>query len=192
MMWEGDRLVPNPDYPVACDIWRMALEGETMRGIVKALTQRGVPTSKGGGVWSGTTVGSILANRTYPGVVEALKTMAVAPKKRREGSYGNSSTKPRPVEDRVRLEGLVTQPLVLEEEFEWVQERRRHNQRFAAKNTRLRNYVLKGRVRCAWSGRVYTGMTRNGRNHYYCRGRTKQDWGAERCTAASFPAELLE
>jgi len=192
MMWERDRLVPSPDYPVACDIWRMALEGETIRWVAKTLTQRGVPTPKGGRVWSSTTVGGILANRTYAGVVEALKTQAVAPKKRREGSYGNSSTQPRPAEQRVRLEGLVLQPVVSEKDFEWVQERRRHNQRFAAKNTRLRDYLLKGRIRCGMCGRIYSGVTRDSRSYYYCRGRTKQDWGADRCTAASFPAELLD
>jgi len=192
MKWEADRLVPNDDYPVACDIWRMGLEGKTLWSIAKTLTQRGVPTPKGRRVWSSTTIGGILSNRAYAGVVEALKTMAVAPKTRRVGTYGNSSTRPRPKDERVRLEGLVTRPAVSEEDFEWVQERRLHNQRYAAKNTRLRNYLLKGRIRCALCGRVYTGVTRNGRSLYYCRGRVKQDWGADRCPAASFRAEELE
>ena len=46
MRWEDDRLVPNTDYPLACEIWRMGLEGETLWSIAKALTQRGVPTPK--------------------------------------------------------------------------------------------------------------------------------------------------
>ena len=192
MRWDHDRLVPNEDYPVACEIWQMGLEGKTLWSIAKALTQRGLPTPKGRRVWSSTTIGGILSNRAYAGVVEALKTQAVAPKKRRSGTYGNSSTRSRPKEDRVRLEGLVTQPVVSEEEFEWVQEKRRYNQRFATKNTRLRDYLLKGRIRCALCGRVYTGVTRNGRSFYYCRGRAKQHWGAERCPAKSFSAKVLE
>ena len=192
MRWEHDQLVPNDDYAVACEIWQMGLEGKTLWSIAKALTQRGLPTPKGRRVWSSTTVGGILSNRAYAGVVEALKTQAVAPKKRQAGTYGNSSARTRPKEDRVRLEGLVTQPVVSEEEFEWVQEKRRYNQRFAAKNTRLRDYLLKGRIRCALCGRVYTGVTRNGRSFYYCRGRAKQHWGAERCQAKSFSASVLE
>jgi hypothetical protein len=125
--------------------------------------------------------------------VEALKTRAVTPKRRREGSYDNSSAQPRREAEHVRLEGLVTQPAVSEEEFRWVQQRRLHNQRFAAKNTSLQGYLLKSRIRCTRCGRVYTGMTRNGRSsYYYRRGRTKQHWGAERCTAASFQTESLE
>jgi len=46
----------------------MAVEGETLRSIAKRLTQQGVPTAKGGRVWSATTIGSILANRSYAGV----------------------------------------------------------------------------------------------------------------------------
>ena len=134
MAWENDRLVPDDNYQIACNIWRMALEGATQWAVAKSLTLRGIPTPKGRRVWSGNTVGSILSNRVYAGVVEALKTEAVAPKKRRSATYGNSSSRRRPEEDRVRLEGLVAAPMVTEEEYQWVQERRRHNQTFASKS----------------------------------------------------------
>ena len=41
MKWQDQRLVPDDHYSVACHIWRMALEGETLRGIAKQLTQPG-------------------------------------------------------------------------------------------------------------------------------------------------------
>ena len=192
MKWQDQRLVPDDNYPVACDIWRMALEGETLRSIAKKLTQQGVPTAKGGRVWSATTIGSILANRSYAGVVEALKTEAVTPGARRKATYGKTSTRARPNEQRVPLEGLVVQPVVTQEEFEWVQQRRKHNQRYAAKNTTLREYLLKGRIRCGLCGRVYTGVTRGNRSYYYCRGRVKLDWGADKCPAQKFQADPLE
>jgi len=69
MRWENNRLVPNMNYDVACGIWRMALEGATQWGIAKSLTARGIPTPKGRMVWSGTTVGSILTNLVYAGVL---------------------------------------------------------------------------------------------------------------------------
>ena len=56
MRWEDNRLVADPNYHVACDIWRMALEAATQWGIAKHLTQRGVPTSKGGSVWRSSTI----------------------------------------------------------------------------------------------------------------------------------------
>ena len=46
MKWQDQRLVPDDSYPVVCDIWRMALEGETLRSIAKKLTQRGIPTPR--------------------------------------------------------------------------------------------------------------------------------------------------
>jgi len=170
----------------------MALEGATQWGIAKSLTARGIPTPKGRMVWSGTTVGSILTNLVYAGVVEALKTEAVAPQTRRKATYGNSSSRRRPQEERVRLEGLVAAPIVTEEEFQWVQERRRHNQRYATKNTKLREYLLKGRIRCARCGRVYTGVTRGKYSYYYCRGRAKVDWGAQKCSAEKLKAQEVE
>ena len=60
MRWDHDRLVPNEDYPVACEIWQMGLEGKTLWSIGKALTERGLPAAKGRRVWSSTTIGSIL------------------------------------------------------------------------------------------------------------------------------------
>ena len=49
MRWNHDRLVPNEDYPVACEIWQMGLEGKTLWSIAKVLTQRGCPPRKGAG-----------------------------------------------------------------------------------------------------------------------------------------------
>ena len=96
MKWQDQRLVPDDNYPVACNIWRMALEGETLRSIAKKLTQQGVPTAKGGRIWSATTIGSILANRSYAGVVEALKTEAVTPGARRKATTVRPATEPGP------------------------------------------------------------------------------------------------
>ena len=52
----------------------------------------------------------------------------------------------------------MSRPVVTEDEFQWVQERRRFNQRFASKNTRNRDYLLKGIIKCVLCGRVYTGV----------------------------------
>ncbi|MSQ06351.1 MAG: hypothetical protein EXR46_04005 [Dehalococcoidia bacterium] len=144
----------------------MALSGWTLRGIAKELTRRGVPTPQEARVWGGTSVGCVLRNRTYAGVVEALKTEALSPKQRRKDTYGKTSSQRRPEVERIRLEGLVAQPVVTEEEFESVQQRLRDNQRFATKNTKLRDYLLRGRIRCTLCGRVYTGVTRGSLSYY--------------------------
>ncbi len=109
MKWKDQQLVADDNYPMARDSWRVVLEGDTLRRIAKQLTRRGVPTAKERRVWSATTIGSILANRSYAGVVEALKTEAVTPGVRRKATYGKTSNRARPNERRVPLEGLVVQ-----------------------------------------------------------------------------------
>ncbi|MCH8988017.1 MAG: recombinase zinc beta ribbon domain-containing protein [Chloroflexi bacterium] len=191
MRWEHDQLVPNDDYAAACEIWQMGLEGKTLWSIAKSLTQRGLPTPKGRRVWGSTTIGGILSNRAYAGgggpqdpsggSQEAAgrnlrQQQHEVEAQRGPGAFGGSGYPGCRIGRGIRM-GAGETPL---------------QQRFAAKNTRLRDYLLKGRIRCALCGRVYTGVTRNGRSFYYCRGRAKQHWGVERCPAKSFSASVLE
>ena len=121
MRWVDNKLVPSNSYSIVCDIWRLALEGRALWGIAKELTQQGIPTPRGKRVWGGSTIRSILKNSTYTGVIEAFKTEAVTPKKRLRRTYGKNSSRIRPASERILLRGLVTQPVLTEEEFQWVQ-----------------------------------------------------------------------
>lgn len=56
----------------------------------------------------------VLKNRSYAGVIEALKTKALEPKNRRANTYGKSGRRSRPEYERILLEGLVDRPIVLE------------------------------------------------------------------------------
>jgi hypothetical protein len=144
MSWKANRLVPNENYPVAVEVWRMGLAGRKIMSIADELTRRGIPTPSGKLGWSDHSVRHILKHRTYAGVIEALKIEAVEPKVRREATYGKSGQRLRPESERIRLEGLVECPMVTEAEFEWMQQRLIENQQLALKNTRLRAYLLKG------------------------------------------------
>ncbi len=197
MKWEKTpgrpRLVPDERYEDICLIWRLALEGVSGWAIAKELTSRGVPTRKGRPVWQPTTVLCMLHNRAYAGVVEALSTEAVVPKRRRGGSYGKSGRRSRPVSERIRLEGLVAQPIVTEEEFQWVQEKLLKNSRLARRNGKLRVYLLRGMFQCSACGRSYVGVTREGRSYYYCRGTWGLPHGIRQCsTKARFFADDIE
>ena len=196
MRWEGNRLVPDDNYPVAEEVWRMGLAGQKIMSIANELTRRGIPTPSGKLVWAPYSVRHILKNRTYAGVIEALKTESVEPKVRRGSTYGKSGRRMRPENERIRLEGLVERPIVTEEEFEWMQRRLRENQELAQKNTRLRSYLLKGMVRCAACGRVYVGMTlkRRGKaySYYVCSARSKRSPDGERCQSRTFGVDALE
>ena len=166
MRWEDNRLVPDQNYPAVCEIWRMGLTGQKITSIANELTRRGIPTPAGNVGWSSYSVRHILKNRTYSGVIEALKTEAVEPKVRRGLTYGKSGRRTRPESERILLEGLVERPVVTQEEFEAMNSVLKDNQRLALKNTKLRTYELKGMMRCEDCGRAYVGVTvkRRGRS----------------------------
>ena len=196
MRWEGNRLVPDENYPVPGEIWTMGLAGRKILSIADELTRRGIPTPSGKLGWSAFSVRHILKNHTYAGVIETLKTESVEPKVRKGSTYGKSSRRLRPENDRIPLEGLVERPVVTEEEFGWMQRRLKENQELAQKNTRLRTYLLKGMVGCAACGERYGGVTikRRGKeySYYVCSARWKQRPHAERCQSHSLTVDYLE
>jgi site-specific DNA recombinase len=152
MRWEGNRLVPDDNYSVACQVWSMGLAGWKIMAIATELTRRSIPTPSGKVGWSTYSVRHILRNHTYAGLIEALKTEAVEPKMRKGVTYGKSGRRLRSQNERILLEGLVECPIVTEAKFQWMQQRMLENQRNAQKNTRLRMYLLKGMVHCSSCG----------------------------------------
>jgi len=168
MRWENNRLVPAEHYEDAREIWRMALTGWKLLTIGRELGRRGILTPRGKRDWNTNTLRNMLKNRAYSGVIEALKQESIEPRHRRKATYGKTSRRLRPEHERVLLHGLVERPLVTEQEFAWVQQRLRDNQLYSKRNTSLREYVLKGLVRCSACGRTYIGVTRNGHSYYYC------------------------
>jgi len=168
MCWENNRLIPSEHYEDAREIWRMALSGWKIYAITQELGKRGILTPSGKRDWNTNTLRNMLKNRTYSGVIEALKQESVEPHHRRKATYGKTSRRSRPEQERVLLRDFVERPLVTEEEFAWMQLRLKENQLYAKRNTSLREYVLKGLVRCSACGRTYIGVTRNGNSYYYC------------------------
>ena len=90
MRWVNDRLLPDDNYSVASEIWQMGLSGKKIKSIADELTRRGIPTPTGLLNWSTSTVRSILKNRTYAGVIEALSTEAVEPTVRKKATLAST------------------------------------------------------------------------------------------------------
>ena len=197
--WHAERRRYGPDerYTDACEIWRMALAKMSINGIATELTRRGIPTPAGNKRrWQPWSVRHILRNRSYAGVVEALKTEAVEPKRRVGNTYGKTAKRSRPRDERIRLEGLIERPIVSEKEFEWMQKRLHENQQFAAKNTRLRTYLLSGMITCAECGRAYVGTSRRSGermySYYVCGRHWKPGPSGDRCDSRSLNAGVTE
>ncbi len=191
MHWENNRLVPAEHYENVSEIWRMALSGWKILAICWELGRRGILTPSGKRDWNTNTLRNMLKNRAYSGVIEALKQESIEPCQRRKATYGKTSRRPRPEDERVLLYGLVERPIVTKEEFAWVQQRLKDNQLFAKRNTRLREYLLKGLIRCSACGRTYVGVSRNGHSYYYCGAKWKPV-NREACQSCGLRATEVE
>ncbi len=193
---ERSRYITGERYADACEVWRMALAAMPIETIARELTRRGVLTGTGAQDWWPGSVRRILKNRAYAGVIEALKTEAVEPRRRRANTYGKTGRRLRPENERIRLQGLVEKPVVTEQEFMWMQQRLLQNQQFALKNTKLRSYLLRGLVRCAACDHAYVGVTirRGGKtySHYVCSARRKPRPNGDRCRSRSLLVDTTE
>ena len=166
------RMVPTEAWHVASLIWREALEGIPTRQIAKDLYRRGIRTPTGKDQWDQSTISNMLHNPVYAGRFYALRHRAAAPSTRRKGTYGNSSTVKRPIEDWVLLEGVtIGQPVVTWAQYEQIQERLRINRQNSTRNAR-NEYLLRKMIYCETHGRAYGAQRRKRANSnvYYCRG----------------------
>lgn len=62
-------LVPSTTAPVVARVFRMVAEGATLYDVVRWLETEGVPTARGNPVWREKTVGYMIANPAYRGVI---------------------------------------------------------------------------------------------------------------------------
>ena len=193
---QTQRYLPDHRYMEAYELWQLGLSGAPINAIAREMTRRGILTPSGMQVWSAYSVRHILKNRSYAGVIEALKTEAVEPKKRRANTYGKSGRRSRPEGERILLEGLVDRPIVTDAEYQWMQKRLQRNQQFARKNTRLRSYLLSGLIRCGACGRAYVGSTikRRGKvySYYGCGARWNKNPNVDNCSSRSLRADTVE
>jgi len=125
-----------------------------INGIALFLTEEGIPTKRGRGVWHRQVVRQMLMNRAYIGEFYQNRWNA-------EGMLYN---KYRPPEERIRMverpreEWIPVQiPAIIErEQFEYAQLLLQESRRRWAK-TPLRKYLLSGLVRCGECGNTMTG-----------------------------------
>ena len=71
---DGRPEVVPEEAAIVRDIYRMFLDGMTIRNIAKELTERGIKTPGGKDVWSVSTIRSILSNEKYKGDALLQKT----------------------------------------------------------------------------------------------------------------------
>jgi len=163
--------------------------------IAKTLSERQIPTPRGGLRWNVASVRGILRSPAYAGTAYSGRTHP-APARQRKSALQpvgrGESQRPAPVEDwiAVRVPSIVSQ-----ETFELAQQRLAQNKQLARRNNSAHDYLLRGLVSCGQCQLASTGrMLPLGYAYYVCRGRTEALRAAQgaRCTARYAPADELD
>jgi site-specific DNA recombinase len=167
----------------------------TLYWVAKTLTERQIPTPRGGLRWNVASVRGILRSPAYTGTAYSGRTHP-APARQRKSALQpvgrGESTKPAPADEWIAVRVPV---IVNQETFDLAQHRLEQNKQMARRNNSEHDYLLRGLVSCSQCQLASTGrMLRPGYAYYVCRGRTEALRAAkgERCTARYAPADELD
>ena len=167
----------------------------TLYWVAKTLSERQIPTPRGGLRWNVASVRGILRSPAYTGTAYSGRTHP-APARRRKSALQpigqGESQQPAPVEDWIAVRVPV---IVSQETFDLAQHRLAQNKQMARRNNSEHDYLLRGLVSCGQCQLASTGrMLPQGYTYYVCRGHSEALRVAkgERCTARYVPADELD
>ncbi len=163
--------VDEAEAPVARMIFSWAGDdGVSIRQIVKRLQELNIlPRKSRRGVWSTSTLTTLLKNKTYIGEGHYGASVGTVPKNPlKPGAYKRikkTSRKIRPEEEWIKI---PTPPLIDSDLFERVQEQLVKNRVFSIRNTK-NEYLLAGKIRCVCGkARGGEGALRGKHLYYRC------------------------
>lgn len=137
-------IVPE-EAKIVRSIYRMCLDGKTIRKIAEHLTLMGVPTPKGNTIWPVSTVKSILTNEKYRGDALLMKTYTV--------DYLTKEKRKNTGEVRQFFVENSHEPIIEPELFDAVQEILKKN---GAKRTKIRSeHPFANHIICGDCGEFY-------------------------------------
>jgi site-specific DNA recombinase len=167
-------------------------QGATLGGVARRLVAAGVLTPTGKVSWSRSTIRGILKNPAYIGNAYGHCTRLVPSKSRRSPLLpvgAGLTAKRRPEEEWIS----ISVPEIVEREtFDLVQEKLSRNRKFASRNNKSHQYLLRALVSCGACGRGSNARTSwDGRSYYVCRGRS-EIVAEQRCRARHAPGARLD
>jgi site-specific DNA recombinase len=140
----------------------------SLRQIAIKLNDRCVPTSRGGSRWLPSTVGKILNNEVYAGILNFRRTEAVEPKTRHEyrayRKYSKTGRRIRSNEDWI---AIPVPAIIARDTWDRAQQQLQANSGRAKRNCR-RQYLLRSLLVCGKCGSRYYGVTNSGYRYYRC------------------------
>ena len=158
------RLIANNNWENRALIISLFLKGATLKGTLKELHQRGIPSPKGRSWWVEPTISLILKDTVDFGEYRALRRESVEPQQRRGNTYGKSSSKHLP---GIPLPNIVTEkPIITKAQHDWILDRLEQNRLNARRNGK-RNYLLKGMIHYEGDNLGYYGRDIRGKSWAY-------------------------
>ena len=156
-------------------------EGLSLGKVAARLTERGVPTYRGGKQWYSRTLQNIIRSEVYIGTLHYNK--AKQPK-------GSTTRIPR---DRSEWIGIPAPALITQAEYDAAQATLARNKKLSLRNCK-REYLMRGLMVCGVCGLSMTSHSKRDRPRYSCMGRHTDHIaaGLPRCTGPTFQAEALE
>jgi len=177
------RLVANTNWENRALIINLFLKGAKLKGIVKELRKRGIPSPKGREYWVEPTISLILNDTVNFGEYRALRRENIEPQQRRGSTYGKSSSRHLP---GISLPNIVVEkPIITKAQHDWILDRLEQNKVNAKRNGK-RDYLLRGMINYegdnlryygidirhkSWAYRYSTRSQRNGNPRPYLSGR---------------------
>jgi len=176
-------------------------EGLRLWRIMKILNQDGIPT-RNGNPWHRSVIWQILSNPAYVGKAAYRKTQAVPRKHYRIRPTGekypkvvNSSRRSRPESEwfEIRVPTIIDEPT-----FNKVKIQLEENKKFSSRNTKKREYLASGLLRCKECGYAYYGIsrgTKRGYNllYYRCHGtNSNRHAGGRKCWSKPVRVDILD
>jgi site-specific DNA recombinase len=167
-------------------------QGTTLGTIARRLMEARVLSPTGKSTWSRSTIRGIFKNPAYVGNAYGHCTQLVAAKTRRSplAPVGSGlTTKRRPQEEWIP----VSVPQIVEgETFDLVAEKLSRNKKFASRNNKSHQYLLRALVSCGACGQGAGARTTwDGRSYYVCRGH-HEIVAEQRCRARHAPGCRLD
>lgn len=146
--------------------YAFANENLSLQSLADRLNRLHVPTPRGGDRWRASTLGVVLRNEVYIGIMRQFRKYHVEPRLRREPSTRNKKTstilRPREEWITVRVPSLIPAEL-----FEAVQRKLKTNADLSKRNTK-RHYLLAGLLYCSQCGGRMGGHTIHAIPYYRC------------------------
>ena len=165
-------------------------------GLSQHLHRLGISSPRGNPAWTSASLRGILKNPIYTGQVFANKSRPCTAQQRRSPLQpvgpGVSTKALEPSEWILvaRIPAIISQ-----EQFEAAQVKLQQNQRFAKRNNKTHDYLLRALVSCGHCQGTCVSCHRGARYRYYvCRSKTvsKHLSAGVRCSAPYIPAQQLE